>query len=130
MRSYEHVRPTGLYRSRKGAIMGVCKGFAQYFGFPVAAVRVVAVILLLVSGFWPITIIYFIAAYFMKPEPVLPLGDESEREFYESYASSRSGAAQRLKRKFENIDRRIRRMEDVVTSRDYDWRRRFSKQGE
>ena len=66
----------------------------------------------------------------MKPEPVLPLGDESEREFYESYASSRSGAAQRLKRKFENIDRRIRRMEDVVTSRDYDWRRRFSGQGE
>jgi phage shock protein C len=35
-------------------------------------------------------------------------------------------ATQRLKRMFDNLDRRIRRMEDTVTARDYDWDRRLN----
>jgi phage shock protein C len=35
-------------------------------------------------------------------------------------------AAQRLKKKFQDLDRRIRRMEDKVTGREYEWEKRFN----
>jgi len=39
--------------------------------------------------------------------------------------TSQTRAVDRLKRRYDNIEQRIRRMEDAVTSRDYDWERRF-----
>lgn len=116
----------GLYRSRSGVIMGVCKGLAQYFDFSVTWIRLIAVALLLFTGFWPIVLLYLLAGLLMKPEPAIPFAGDADREFYDSYAGSRAMALSRLKRKFENLDRRIRRMEDVVTSPDYDWKRRMS----
>jgi len=70
--------------------------------------------------------IYFLAALLMKPEPVRPLLSEEDREFYHSYTTSRGMAVHRLKRAFDSLDRRIQRMENVVTSRDYDWDRRLN----
>jgi phage shock protein C len=63
----------------------------------------------------------------MKPEPVLPLETEAEQEFYNSYATSRSMALHRLRRTFDQLDRRIRRIESIVTSREYDWERRLNE---
>ena len=117
---------TGLYRSRSGKILGVCKGLAEYFDFPVFWMRIIALALLVFSGIWPMVILYFVAALLMKPEPVLPLETEGEQEFYNSYATSRSMALHRLKRTYDNLDRRIRRMEDIVTAREYDWERRLN----
>ncbi len=122
-----HLPRRGLYRSRNGVIMGVCKGFAEYFDLNVFWVRVIAVVLLVFTGLWPMAALYLLAGLLMKPAPVLPFGGEADREFYESYTGSRSMALGRLKRKFEHLDRRIRRMEDVVTSRDYQWERRMSR---
>jgi phage shock protein C len=61
----------------------------------------------------------------MKPKPVKPIESEEEREFYDSYVNSPKTAAQRLKKKFEEMERRIRSMEDKVTGREYEWERRF-----
>jgi phage shock protein C len=72
---------TGLYRSRDGAILGVCKGLAEYFDFPVFWMRVIALVLLVLSGILPLAIVYFMAALLMKPEPVLPLETAGEQEF-------------------------------------------------
>lgn len=117
----------GLYRSRSGKILGVCKGLAEYFDFSVFWMRIIALALLVFSGIWPMVILYFLAALLMKPEPVLPLETEGEQEFYNSYASSRRMALHRLKRTYDNLDRRIRRMEDIVTAREYDWDRRLNE---
>jgi phage shock protein C len=118
-----------LYRSRHGKFLGVCSGLAEYFGFRVGLVRLAAVLLALFTGFWPVIGLYILAALIMKPEPVVPPADSGEREFYESWASSRASGLDRLKRKFESLDRRIRRIEDTVTSRDFDWERRFRAGG-
>src|SRR5262245_6403383 len=115
------------YRSRSGMILGVCKGLAEYFDFSLFGMRVLASLLLIFSGVWPIVILYFLAALLMKPEPVLPLKTEEEQEFYNSYASSRRMALHRLKRTYDNLDRRIQRMESIVTSREYDWDRRLNE---
>jgi len=119
-------RRTGLYRSRTGLIMGVCKGVAQYFDFSVFWMRAITVVLLLFSGLWPMLVVYIVAALLMKPEPVLPLETEEEQDFYNSYTTSRSMALRRLKRIYDHLDRRIQRLESTVTTREYDWERRFN----
>lgn len=116
----------GIYRSREGIILGVCKGIAQHFDFSTFWIRLGFIILFLLSGFWPVIGIYFVAALLMKPEPVRPINSDDEQEFYDSYVNAPSSAAQRLKRQFEKLDRRIRRMEDKVTGKEFEWERKFN----
>ncbi len=115
----------GLYRSRNGRLLGVCQGIANYLDVRVSMVRILTVIAFLFTGIWPVGILYLVAAALLKPEPATPFASEDEREFYNSYADSRTGALARLKRRFEGLDRRIRRMEDVVTSRDFQWEQKL-----
>ena len=112
----------GLYRSRQGLFMGVCKGMANYFDFSVFWLRVIVFILFLFTGFWPVGVIYLVAGLILKAEPVAPLRDEKDEDFYHDYAHSRESAINRIRRKYDNIERRIQRMEHTVTSREFDWR--------
>ena len=115
----------GIYRSRHGVFLGVCKGIAEYFDLSVFWVRIALVVVFIFSGFWPVIGVYLVAAFFMKPKPVKPIESEGEREFYDSYVHSPKTAAQRLRKKFDDLERRIRGMEDKVTGREYEWERRF-----
>jgi len=115
-----------MYRARDGVILGVCKGMANYFDLSVFWVRIGMIIIFLLSGFWPVIGIYLVAALLMKPAPVHAAKNEDEREFYDSYSNSPRSAAQRLKKKFQDLERRIRRMEDTVTGREYEWERKFN----
>jgi phage shock protein C len=119
-------RNGGIYRSRHGFFLGVCRGVAEHFDFSVFWIRVIVVLTMMLSGFWPVIGIYLVAAFFMKPEPVRPIENDEEHEFYDSYVNSPKSAAQRLKSKFEKLDRRIRRMEDKVTGKEYEWERKFN----
>ena len=116
----------GIYRARDGVFLGVCKGIADYFDFSVFWVRIALVVVFIFSGFWPVIGIYLVAAFFMRPKPVKPIESEEEKQFYDSYVHSPRSGAHRLKKKFEELDRRIRRMEDEVTTREYEWERKFN----
>ena len=124
----KHTRShrNGIYRSRSGLILGVCKGLAEHFDFSVFWTRVIVLIFLFVAGILPALGLYLLAALLMKPEPVIPLKNSAEKEFYDSYTYSRQGAVERLKRRFENLQRRIQRMEHIVTSTEYDWENRLN----
>lgn len=52
MDSREH----GLYKARDGIFAGVCKGVADYFDFSIFWTRVLVVVALFITGFWPILI--------------------------------------------------------------------------
>jgi phage shock protein C len=117
----------GLYRSRNGMLLGVCQGMAKFLDFSVTWVRAVMVVLLIFTGLWPVVFLYFLAALLMKPEPVMPLSTEEEEEFYDHYIHSEKAAVRRLKRKFADLERRIRNMEDIVTSREYDFEQRLNR---
>lgn len=121
-----HTTDKCFYRSRNGVFLGVCRGFAEHYDLPVFWVRLGFIVAFFLSGFWPMTIIYIAAAMLMKPRPIRPLESEEEEEFYDSYVRSPRNAAQRLRRKFENLEKRIRRMEDKVTGRDFEWERKFN----
>ena len=114
-----------LYRSRNGAIAGVCRGLATYFSFSVSWLRFLAIVLTVLSGLWPVVILYAVAAMVMKPEPARPIQTEAEKDFYDDYVHSRHGAARRVKRRYDHLERRLRRMEDSVTAREFDWDRRM-----
>lgn len=126
MRFSRFRKNRGPYRSRRGVFLGVCRGLAEYFDFNLFWVRFIAVVLLLFSGLWPVAALYFVASLLMKPEPVRPFSSSEEEEFYDSYVHSRQNAVGRLKRRYENIERRIRRMEDTVTGREFDWDRKMN----
>lgn len=116
-----------IYRSRSGVILGVCKGLAEYFNISLFWTRFIAVLLLVFTGLWPMIGIYLLAGLLLKPEPVLPLRNDEENDFYQAYSRSRSDGLSRIKGKFDRLDKRIRRLEDVVTSKEFDWGRRFKK---
>jgi phage shock protein C len=127
MKNYDRYSRDGIYRSRKGVIFGVCRGMAEHFDFSVIWARLIAIIFLFVSGFWPAIGLYLIATLLMKPEPVVPIENEAEKEFYDSYTHSRHMAAQRLRRRFENLERRLQRMEHIVTTHEFDWENKLEK---
>jgi phage shock protein C len=126
MKRFEKIFSGTLYRSRNGIILGVCRGIADYFNFSVFWTRAIFLLLFLITGFWSMAVIYFIAALLMKPEPVIPLQINGEKDFYDSYVQSRKASIGRLKRRYENLERRIQRMEHVVTSREFDWEHRLN----
>ena len=126
---YATPRRTGPYRSRRGLIFGVCRGLAEYFDMSVLGMRCLFVVAGFFTGFWPLILGYCLAAVVMRPAPAVPLQTEADAEFYNSYAASRSMALHRLQRTFENLDRRIQRMESIVTDKTYDWERRLDDEG-
>ncbi|MDJ0780526.1 MAG: envelope stress response membrane protein PspC [Desulfosarcinaceae bacterium] len=114
-----------LYRSRDGVILGVCKGIATHFDLSLFWTRAIAVFLLLVSGVWPTLGAYLLTALLLKPEPVLPFDAEGEDSFYDAYAHTPRRAAERLKQRYDRLERRLRRLEDSVTAKSFDWDRRL-----
>jgi phage shock protein C len=63
----------------------------------------------------------------MKPEPVRPFETEEDQEFYDSYLNSRKWAFQRIKRRYDRLNRRVQRMEDTVTGREFNWDQKFNE---
>lgn len=104
---------------------GVCKGLAEYSQIDVIWIRIAAIVAFMLTGFWPIFVLYIVAAIFLKPAPVVELKTSEDWSFYHNYTSDRKMALSNLKRRCEDLDRRTRRVESVVTDREYDWDRRF-----
>jgi phage shock protein C len=115
----------GLYRSRNGVILGVCRGVADYFDFSVFWIRAIVVILFICTGFWPIVGVYILAALLMKSDPAKSVGTASKQKSGGRHRCTRNDAAERLRRKWKHLEKRIRRMEDKVTSREFDWNSKF-----
>ncbi len=126
MTRFQRMFDNGLYRSRDGKILGVIQGLADHFDFKVFWLRLFAVLLVCMSGVWPVVILYFLAGFLMKPEPVIPIATPEEEDFYHNYVYSRGGATRRLKRHFENLDRRIQRMEHIVTDPEFEWEQKLN----
>jgi len=59
-----------LHRSRKNKVFaGIIGGLAEYFGADAVFLRVIAVVLLVLTGFFPMTLFYFIAYLLIAEEP-------------------------------------------------------------
>ena len=70
MHRYDYKSRRGFYRSRNGAIFGVCRGIAEHFDFSLFWTRMIALMILFITGFWPAVGLYLLAALLMKSEPL------------------------------------------------------------
>jgi phage shock protein C len=115
----------GLYRSRNGIIMGVCRGVGDYLDFSVFWIRAILIILFLISGFWPVVVLYVLAAILMKSEPVIRPHQHYEEGFSADYTTSRKSSSDYMKRQQQTLERRLHNLESIVTSKEYDWEQRL-----
>jgi len=105
--------------------MGVCRGVADYLNISVFWTRAIMVILFLISGFWPLVVIYIITAFLMKPEPVIRSHQHREEEFCDPYTPYRRPASDRIKRRYQTLEQRLCDLESSVTSKEYEWEQRL-----
>lgn len=71
MQDHRHFYSNGkrLYRSRDRMLFGVCRGIAEWKDLPVGWVRFFTFLAFTFTGFFPVGLIYFLAAVFLPIEP-------------------------------------------------------------
>ena len=112
-----------LYRSRRGKIFGVCQGLADWRNLPVEYIRIFMIMAFIFTGFFPVGILYFLAALIL---PIEPPGRDSYEEFG-GPAENRSQRYENVKREFDDLKERVKDMEGRVFDKEKDWDDRFRK---
>lgn len=118
-----------LYRDmRRGKLLGVCAGIADYFGFDVTATRIAAAFMLLF--FPPFTIAsYLILGLLLPVKPAELYGDADNDRFWRDIRRSPTDTLSDVRHRFRAMEQRLRRMETYVTSERYDLDRQFRDLG-
>ena len=117
--------PHRLYRSPDRIIGGVCAGIAAYFGWRPRIVRFAALI-----GFFfappPAVFFYLVAWWFLPGRPAGRLYETPEAErFWRNVSTRPRVTLSELRHKFRGLEGRMADMERVVTSDEYQLKRRF-----
>ena len=115
--AYQPPSRTRFYRDkRRGKVMGVCAGIAEYTGFDVTLVRIgmVAAVFLSSGSILPI---YFIAGFVAPERPrELDTRDSEERQFWQSVRASPTRTARDIRLRLKDVDRRLADIESYVTT--------------
>jgi phage shock protein C len=120
MHSFSPPPRNRIYRSRKNRVFfGVCGGLADHFDFNAWAVRLVAILLTFVTLGVFAPIIYIIAGLMMREAPEQRFTNTEDEDFWNLYQNSRTAALHKVQRRFEQLSRRIERIESIVTSPKY-----------
>ena len=119
------LRTYGPFRVQNGLFFGVAKGLAEHFGWPTGLVRLVFMLAAIFLFFWPTLLLYLGAVILMSPAPGGRLDSPAERDVWLQAQLDPQAALDRLSRRAEGLEKRLRRLEDFVTSREYTWLRRL-----
>jgi len=107
-----------LYKDPKnGKLMGVCAGLADYTGIKVTYIRIALVVGAIFGFFFWILIGYLILGFVLEPKPEGLYADPEEERFWREVRTRPQATSADLRRRFRDIDERIRRMESYVTSK-------------
>lgn len=112
----------------QGWVAGVCVGLADYFGWNVKLVRVLFVLGLLFSGFFPVGLAYCVLWYLMDEGEQHPQ-DHAAGSDFTAYATPTGTTASPadIKARFARLEERLGSMEESVTSREFELRRELKK---
>lgn len=108
--------------TRQGWIAGVCAGLANHFDWNVKLVRVLFVLGLLFSGFFPVGLIYAVLWYLMDENDGRDIPSSRDAPL-----APDAPAAGDPRARFERLEQRLRKMEECVASRDFELRRELRK---
>ena len=116
-------RQARLYRNaRDGWIRGVCAGLGDYFGVHVAWFRW-GFVFGLFFFFLPTAIGYAIACFVLPEAPDHLYDNEEEAHFWRGVRTDPDRTFSGLRHRFRELDKRLRGLETVVTSREFRLRR-------
>lgn len=120
------VSYTRLYRDPgNGKLLGVCAGLADYFGANIWAVRLVAIIALLIFSL-PTLLAYGIAGTLLPVKPAQLYTNRAEENFWRKVRTEPSGTARDLRHNFREMERRLRALEAYITSREFELNREIN----
>lgn len=131
----DRVRSGGLFSRlrrypKQGWIAGVCVGLGEFFGWNVKLIRVLLIASFVISGFFPVGVIYLALWYLMDEaeledagvsRPYSPSGGPS------TSSSPHAASSAELSSRFARLEQRLRNMEDCVTSSEFELRRELRK---
>lgn len=115
----------------RGVIAGVCEGLAVHFDWNVRLVRVLAVLLLVFTGFWPSVVAYCLAWYVVEPVGAEPAPSAAVPPTGPAPSPAAGGAPTvpmpELKARFGRLEDRLRAVEACVVSDELNLRRELRK---
>lgn len=123
------LKSYGPFRADDGIIFGVAKGLADHFGWSAGLVRLIIILASIFLFFWPTVILYLVAALIMSPAPPEQFRSQTERDVWLHTQLDPKAAMEQLGRRASSVEKRLRRLEDFVTSREYAWSRKMNGQG-
>ncbi|HXQ50392.1 MAG TPA: envelope stress response membrane protein PspC [Stellaceae bacterium] len=114
-----------LYRDpAHGALAGVCAGIASYFGIERVAVRL-AFVLALIFFFVPAVLGYVVLAFALPKRPPTLYASGEEEAFWRSVATAPDDTLAGIRRRFGDLEARLRLMEGHVVTPDFELKRKF-----
>jgi phage shock protein C len=114
-----------LYRDPEhGILAGVCAGIADYLGVERIVIRL-AFVLALVFFIAPAGLAYILLAIALPKRPPALYVSGEEAAFWRGVATAPDDTLAALRRRFGDLEGRIRAMERQVTSGELDLRRKF-----
>lgn len=110
-----------------GWVAGVCAGIADYFGWSVKLIRVLLILGLVFSGFFPVGVLYLVLWYLMDPAEGSLQQEPPAADGSTAAAGPRGSAPSPadLRARFEKLERRLQQIEACVTQDELDLRRQF-----
>lgn len=112
--------PNRLYKDqRRGRIMGVCAGIADYFDVRPSLIRLLAILSALMSGFFPALTVYLLLGFFLDNKPAEIAKNPEEEKFWRKARTKPEYTKVDLKNRYEDIEMRIRKMEAYMTSKQF-----------
>ena len=127
MNSYQAIPGRRFVRSADRAVIaGVCAGLADYFGFKLRITRLLAFIALCMAP--PVTLMAYFGAVLLIPSEHDPQRQPSyDPEFDQALRASPRQTMSDVRRRFQQLDRRLARIERYVTSPRFDLDQEFRK---
>lgn len=122
---YDSVNPHRLYRNQEqGIITGVCAGIADYFDISKGVVRFLFVLGFLFNALLTV-ICYIILSAVLEKRPPQVFSDEEEETFWKGVSFSPSETFGELRYKFRTMNERLKKMEDYVTSSEFELENKY-----
>ena len=115
------IRTRRWTRSPRGCILGVATGLAEWRGLPINLTRLLVLLLAISTSFFPVMIIYLIVALLLPEQR----REDIVRDSQHSYNYYRESEESELKRRYENLKRKVEGMESDIFDREKEWDAHF-----
>lgn len=102
-----------LYRSRKGKILGLCQGIADWRDIPVSYIRWGVILVALFTTGIPVVLIYIVTSF------ILDLAPPTNEEYQEGYYQGRKESYDKSKGEFNST-------KGDFNNKEKDWESRFN----